>query len=192
MRSFLIICHGQGCGCGWWRAAVWFVDRQLIRGLDRSLRFQRYPTSLKRKVFYLIKLFPFKQCRRVASISGFAENVFVFSRRLEFRPAAVARAPHVKWRSDGSVNGRHDSLHAQFQLWYRHGVSTRSVWAFHCYGEFSPKVNEGWCFTLLRTLRAKYIKTHDVQLLVSEKMQSIHLEKVHWMFKKVTSFTSNE
>lgn len=65
----------------------------------------------------------------------FVGNVFG-CRRPELGPPAAAGTTHVERRSDGSVNGRHGALYAQFQLRYRHGVSSGSVWAFHCYGEF--------------------------------------------------------
>lgn len=63
----------------------------------------------------------------------YVENVFG-CRRPELRPLAVAGKAHVERRSDGGVNGWHGALYAQLQLWYRHGVSNWSVWAFHDYG----------------------------------------------------------
>lgn len=74
----------------------------------------------------------------------FVGNVFG-RRRAELVPAAAAGTTHDECRSDGGVHGRHGALYAQFNLRYRHGVSSRSVRTFHHYGE-SQQLSEEYEF----------------------------------------------
>lgn len=89
-------------------------------------------------MFYLVKLFPCSHAKQLESDSGFPENVCgnVFGfRDPGLRPADAAGTTCVERQSDGSVNGRHDTLHAEYQLQHRDGLSCRSVRSFYHHGE---------------------------------------------------------
>lgn len=98
--------------------------KQLIRhSVDSSSLFMR---------FCLVKLFP---C--LGKMLGVITWPLLLcgSRYPELCAAAAAGKTRAQRRSDGGVNGRHRSLHAQLQLQHWHGMPGGRVRALHHYGE---------------------------------------------------------